>query len=275
MLLNEIIPHPSIAEYVRLFRVIHFVFPETTNIPAKAYTPRPEHCLQFFPAGKNRITYTGSDKIITTKNAIFSGQHNVINNRQMENNFLSVQVIFQPGALHRWLGIPSVQLTNMLVDAEDILGNKIALINEKLCYAKTYDEMIQLIGSFLLEEFSKIKKDNHPVNAICKLMLKEEDRSLDWFVKQAYLSHRQFDRKFYDSTGVNPKDFLKIIRFDKAYRMKNRFPEKDWLSIALHCGYYDYAHLSKAYQLFTGHTPPEFFKIDTMAPERLLGIAET
>ncbi|GAB2809704.1 helix-turn-helix domain-containing protein [Ferruginibacter profundus] len=275
MLLNEIIPHPSLTEYVRLFRLIHFVFPASIKIPAKAYTPRPEHCLQFFPAGKNIISYPDGAPALTTKNAIISGQHTVISNRQMENNFLSVQVVFQPGALQRWLGMPAVKLTNMLLDAEEILGPKVAAVNEKLYHAKDYAAMIKIVELFLQEEFKKIKKDNHPVNTICNLMLKEADRPLDWFVKQAYLSHRQFDRKFYDSTGVNPTEFLKVIRFDKAFRMKNRFPEKDWLTIALHCGYYDYPHLSKAYKLFTGFTPPEFFKIDNQAPERLLGEAET
>jgi AraC-like DNA-binding protein len=275
MLLNEIIPHPSLTEYVRLYRLIHFVFPANIKIPAKAYTPRPEHCLQFFPVGENVIGYAGSNKNITTKNAIISGQHTVINHRQVSNNFLSVQVVFQPGALYRWLGMPAVQLTNVLTDAEEVLGKKVAAVNEKLFHAKGYKEMIQVVELFLIEEFKKIKKDNHPINSICNLMLKEEDRPLDWFIQQAYLSHRQFDRKFYDSTGVTPKDFLKVIKFDRAFRMKNRFPEKDWLTIALHCGYYDYPHLSKAYQLFTGHTPPEFFKIDNQAPERLLGEAET
>lgn len=274
MLLNEIIPHPSLTEYVRLFRIIHFVFPAAVTIPVKSYTPRPEHCLQFFPRGRDRITYSGSIKSIVTKNAIISGQHTIINNRQVENDFLSVQVVFQPGALHRWLGIPAAQLTNQLIDAEEILGNTISDINEQLYHARNYTSMIAVVENFLLTEFKKIKKDNHPINTVCSLMLSEEERPLDWFVQQAYLSHRQFDRKFYDSTGVSPKDFLKIIRFDKAFRMKNRFPQKDWLTIALHCGYYDYHHLSKAYKLFTGYTPPEFFKIDNQAPERLLGEAE-
>lgn len=275
MLLNEIIPHPSLAEYVRLYRLIHFVFPASMKIPPKAYTPRPEHCLQFFPVGANVITNEDNSKTVTTKHAILSGQHLVLNHRQVVNNFLSVQVVFQPGALHRWLGIPAVKLTNVLTDAEDLLGNKVAAVNEKLFHAKNYTEMIAVVELFLQEEFKKIKKDNHPINNICYLMLKEEDRPLDWFVKQAFLSHRQFDRKFYDSTGVSPKDFLKVIKFDRAFRMKNRYPDKDWLTIALHCGYYDYPHLSKVYQLFTGHTPPEFFKIDNQAPERLLGEAET
>jgi AraC-like DNA-binding protein len=66
-----------------------------------------------------------------------------------------------------------------------------------------------------------------------------------------------------------------MARFDKAFRMKNRFPDRDWLSIALHCGYYDYQHLVKSYKEFTGYTPVQFFAIDNHAPERILGHAET
>jgi AraC-like DNA-binding protein len=56
--------------------------------------------------------------------------------------------------------------------------------------------------------------------------------------------------------------------------MKNRSPQKDWLSIALHCGYYDYQHLVKDYKEFTGYTPAQFFAIDNQAPERMLGDVE-
>jgi AraC-like DNA-binding protein len=57
--------------------------------------------------------------------------------------------------------------------------------------------------------------------------------------------------------------------------MKNRYPDKDWLSIAIHCGYYDYQHLVKDYKEFTGYTPPQFFSIDNGSPERAFGDAET
>ena len=275
MLLNEIIPSPLLADFVRLYRVIHFVFPKNICIPAKAYTPRPEQCLQFFPVGCNEITYSGAAVKTITRHAALIGQHSIINHRQPENDFLSIQVVFQPGALHRWLGMGAAEMHNRFSDAEDLLGKEIGLVNEQLYHAKGYGEMIELIEQYLFSKFKQIKKYNHPVNSIARMMLKQEDKKLDWFVKEACLSHRQFDRKFYDSTGVGPKEYMKLIRFDKAFRMKNRFPGKDWLSIALHCGYYDYPHLSKAYKEFTGHSPEAFFKIDNTAPERLFGEAET
>ncbi len=86
---------------------------------------------------------------------------------------------------------------------------------------------------------------------------------------------RQFERKFNEHMGVSPKLYARIIRFDYVFRLKNRHPEKDWLSIALECGYHDYQHLAKEYKEFTGCTPTEFFALDQKAPERFFGDVET
>jgi transcriptional regulator GlxA family with amidase domain len=56
--------------------------------------------------------------------------------------------------------------------------------------------------------------------------------------------------------------------------MKNRFPKKDWLSIAIECGYHDYQHLVKDYKEFTGLSPAQFTELDTKGPDSILGVAE-
>jgi transcriptional regulator GlxA family with amidase domain len=98
--------------------------------------------------------------------------------------------------------------------------------------------------------------------------------SVNSFLKDACLSHRQFDRKFLERVGVSSKQYMQIIRFDKAFRMKNRYPEKDWLTIALHCGYYDYQHPVRDYKDFTGCTPNQFLEVENQAPERTFGEKE-
>lgn len=273
MHLKEIMPSPVLASFVRLYRIIDFEFSHNNPIPPKAYTPRPEQCLQFFPT-PTKIDYPeNSTKSIIPKKALLIGQHTIVNNRTVYRKFLSLQIIFRPGALYRLLNIPQHEFSNQLIEAEDVIGNEIGLINEQLFHAKNHQEMILIAELFLQKQIKKIKKDVQPIDLMAQQMLRlSGQKPLDWYVANAFLCHRQFDRKFTERTGISPKEYLRVIRFDQAYRMKNHFPDKSWFQITIACGYYDYQHLSKDYRDFTGYTPAGFFAMES--PERLLGTEE-
>jgi transcriptional regulator GlxA family with amidase domain len=74
--------------------------------------------------------------------------------------------------------------------------------------------------------------------------------------------------------GISPKTYARIVRFDNAMKLQNAQPHKDWLSIALDCGYYDYQHMVKDFKDFTRETPTEFVQKEDSAPERVLGLKE-
>jgi AraC-like DNA-binding protein len=172
--------------------------------------------------------------------------------------------------------LPLYELTNKYIDAEAVFPKEIRLLNEQLKNAASYTEMITSAESFLLKLVNREKKDSHRIDISAKRLLQNIDHvSLDWLSNEACLSPKQFERKFNERIGINPSLFERIIRFDSAFRMKNKEPDKDWLSIALHCGYYDYQHLTRDYKAFTGHTPPSFFQLEDQAPERMLGLRET
>jgi len=278
MLLNHISPSPILAEYIRLYRIIDFVFKDHHSIPPKLYSPRPEHCLQFYPKDTESVNYPDSNMIVANKRATLVGQHTVLQHRCVGKNFLSFQVVFQPTALHRLTGISLNELENVYMDAADLFGTQIQEVNERLFEAGSYKEMIGIVEAFLMRLAAKKRRSNNmqAIDLSTNRMINEEENfSVDFFLKASYLSHRQFDRLFNERVGISPKQFLQVIRFDKAYRLKNKFPDMDWLSVAIQCGYHDYQHLVKDYKQFTGHTPTKFFALDNNAPERLFGDAET
>jgi AraC-like DNA-binding protein len=270
MYLREIKPSQALAQLVRLYRIIDFEFAHNNPIPPKAYTPRPEQCLQFFPT-PTIIEYTDRGKSIKPKNALLVGQHSMINHRTVFKKFLSLQVVFQPGALYRLLGFPLNEITDQSIDAADIFGRVIEHINDQLYHAQNHNEMIMIAERFMAKFANGVTKETLPIDSIAQQMLNPL-QPLDWYISNAFVSHRQFDRQFINRMGIPPKEYLRTVRFDQAYRMKNRYPEMSWFNIAIACGYYDYQHLSKEYQVFTGYTPPAFFAMDS--PERLLGTEE-
>jgi AraC-like DNA-binding protein len=274
MLLENILPHPRLSEYIRLFRIVDFVFDGKQALPVKAYPPRPQECLQFYPKDPETISYNNSNLIYSGKKSALIGQHTVVSNRHIGQNFITLQVVFQPGALFRLMGIPSKEFTNLFIDAEEVLGKEVNFINEQLYQATNYVQMQHIVEQYLYNLILQSKQHTHSIDQVAQLMLTSVHTSIDYFSKQACVCHRQFDRVFKERIGIGPKLYMRLIRFDRAFRMKNLYPHKDWATIAIDSGYYDYQHLVKDYKEFTGLAPTDFIKLEEQAPERSFGFIE-
>ena len=276
MILRDVLPNPALQEYVRKHQIIRFVFGATDFLPFKAYSPRPEHCLIFLLRDKQNVGYLGNDQLLTHPKCTINGQHTIVTNRYIARDFWALQIVLQPGALFRLTGIPSYELTNTFIDAEAVWGKDIREAHEQMSNTDDVDKSILLAETFLEKIIRKSKHDLHGIDRVSQLILGQNKIiSIDNLANQACLSSRQFHRKFTERMGINPKVFDRIVRFEKAFRLKNACPHLDWLTIALHSGYYDYQHLVKDYKEFTKLTPAGFYETDTKAPERIFGGRET
>ncbi len=54
---------------------------------------------------------------------------------------------------------------------------------------------------------------------------------------------------------MNPKAYARIVRFSKAYRLHETFPQLSWTEIAHTAGYFDQMHLIKDFKEFAGVNP--------------------
>jgi transcriptional regulator GlxA family with amidase domain len=155
-------------------------------------------------------------------------------------------------------------------------GKDIREAHEQMSNTDDVDKSILVAEAFLEKIIRNSKRDLLGLDRVSQLILWQKKAvSMDDLANQACLSPRQFHRKFTERMGINPKFFDRIVRFEKAFRMKNAYPDLDWLTIALHTGYYDYQHLVKDYKDFTKLTPAGFYETDTKAPERIFGEKET
>lgn len=267
--------NPALGEFVHRYEVVRFVFGRDISPPVKYHTPRPEQSLTFYPKESQRFSYTDSNEIITYPRAIVNGAHTMPTYRYGGHDFLAIRVVFQPGALYRLTGVPAGELTNTFVDAEAIWPKAIRLVSERLNSTDELTHMLTIIEAFLTGLIQSFRKNHHAVDATSRLMLQQPQRvSLDHLADQSCLSVRQFIRKFEERIGLSPKQFDRIARFDKAYRMRNKYPSLDWLSVALACGYYDHQHFAKDCKELTYLSPASFFAQNQQAPEHLLGLRE-
>lgn len=276
MVLQEYSPHPALKEYIRTYRLVHFSFDGMGDLPFKLYPPRPEHCLTFYAQDKEQVIYKESGTATGNMGAVLFGQQTEVTQRFVGRQFLLIQVVFTPGALYRMTGIPSTEITNQYIDAETVFSSSIKYVNEQINHCKNYLQMIAVVDRFLLHQLRKKSGDAHGIDQATVMVFRMDDvPTVDQLARLSCQSVRQFERSFKARMGVSPKYYLKVFRFENAFRMKNQFPEKDWLSIALHCGYHDYQHLRRDYESLTGYTPREFHEAGLNGPERVFGEADT
>ncbi|NIJ54591.1 helix-turn-helix domain-containing protein [Dyadobacter arcticus] len=270
-------PSPGLRCYVRQLQIVGCSFPESMAVlPVKSYWPRGEDSLAFYPKDTEEIEYGFDGKLLGKPCSTLNGQYTIVTNRYVGRNFMVFQVQFQPGALFRLTGIPACELTNSFLDAEAVFGSEIRRVNERLSYTSHYTEMIPIVENFLFYLINRTKpRLEQPIDKVGLFMLQNPGTvSLEWLADQACLSTRQFYQNFIQRTGVSPKLYNRIIRFDKAMKMSNAQPRKDWLSIAVESGYYDYQHMVRDFKEFTKLTPNEFSQHENHAPERIFGRKE-
>lgn len=277
MLCEDFPPPPSLSPYVKGYHLRHFIFSEGTIPPYKPYAPRPEQTLYFYPRGRERVEYPAQQILLDRPRSSIMGQYVQRTNRHPSGpEFLTIIVEFQPGVLFRLTGLPTWELTDTFVDAEYLFSADIRRVNERLCSAADYPEMIQIIEIFLIQLVKKLKTDMQPIDKLTqRLILQPENISLLEAGQSCFLSYRQFERRFKQRAGISPKLFIRIARMNKAFRLKYNQPHLDWLTIALWCGYHDYQHMAKEFEDLAGCTPTAYFQEDSSAPERLFGLRDS
>lgn len=157
MVLHEFSSSPFLNEFIRTYRVVHFHFPNNEKLPCKAYPPKPEHCLSFYPYDVEEVEFADTGKKTGNYKAVLFGMQTEVTKRFVGSKFLVFQIVFKPGALFRLTGIPLHEITNEYLDAEIFFPAEIKNINEQLFYCKTYTEMVNVVETFL---FFLVKKKN-------------------------------------------------------------------------------------------------------------------
>ena len=271
--LPNIAPQPALRPYVKQFMVLHV---RLDNVPAhlriKPFPPDADQILYFYPRSEVKVIVNSTNKDRPSPTSIFVGQQNTRINLQFGPDHIVIQACLQPGFLHHFLDKMPIKLFNFReLDAESVSDADMKFLNEQLQQETDYYQMVAHIEAYLIKKIKGKKIDFQPIDKVIGV-LKNTDKPvpLDWLADQACLSPRQFERKFQERMGLSPKFYARIVRFDKAFKMKVRYPDMDWLDVAYHCGYFDYAHMMRDFREFAEVTPSMLLAQDSISPDKPL-----
>jgi AraC-like DNA-binding protein len=247
-------PHPALRPFVKAYWYLHIQHQlPVLNFPI---APVPETCLYFYPKGKLCINYLDKSTQTIPDN-IITGQVTVRHNLLIPNNYLMFKVLLQPSGFFRLFGIPMTLFTGSHEEINLVLGNEIKELRERIENAATFEQMVNITEGFLLRKVAAYKVEKHAIDIVLE-QPNFYQYSLDQLAHDSCLSNRQFERKFLERTGISPKFYSRIVRFNRAMKIKQQQPRRSWLHIAYDCGYFDHNHLLRDFKQFTGVVPTDF-----------------
>lgn len=79
-------------------------------------------------------------------------------------------------------------------------------------------------------------------------------------IRDACMSRRNFERRFFKKIGLSPKYYARIRRISYIGNLIAGKNKVDWASVFYNCEYYDQSHFSKDFVEFTGRTPQQYLQ---------------
>ena len=262
-------PHPLLQEFVNCIMVIHAeVDPHAPPVHYK-YPPTPQSSLFFYINDQIKVQKQGEEDFELQPRSVFVGQQLTSVVLDINRSHKAVRVGFHPGGLHRFLGFSMAELMDGHYDATDVLGADIRNVNERLQEAVSFDAIRDVIQDFLLKKLSVVKKALPFDRAMLEMLRLNGNVPIEHIASLSCLSMRQFERVSKERIGLPPKLYARLVRFSKAYRLRENFPQMSWTHIAYECGYFDQMHMIRDFKQFAGVAPGIIEKELENTPVRL------
>jgi AraC-like DNA-binding protein len=173
-------------------------------------------------------------------------------------------VAFKKGKAFPFYPFPLNELTDTVAEADLIFGKNFYNLREQLLAAKSPDQMFQLVEGFLLQKAGDAIREDTPTRcidyALSSIIHQPTLRRLDQLSDEIGYSQKHFIDLFRQQVGVTPKQYLKIMRFQKAICALEQDGFIPWNRISLESGYYDQAHFIHDFKHFSGYTPNDYIK---------------
>lgn len=245
-------PCQLLQDYIRYYWVFK------NNQPIETYT---------FPIGCPQIIFHKKSALyIPELNAkqdrlTISGQVNFSSHVSAADSVEMIVAVFHPYAMSAFLNIPISLFYNKEVSGFDLENKELNCLVARILDCGDNNLCISLIEQWLLSQLkisstSKRELDIDRTAAVVRQMYSTPNIQISELASVACLSKKQFERVFRSTVGMNPKEYARIVRFQKSLKLMQHPTETfNWAQIACQCGYSDQAHFIREFRKFSGYTP--------------------
>jgi AraC-like DNA-binding protein len=262
MLYYEIKPCFILENYIKCFFCNKY--PSDLKLPNKQYIP-PDGCvdIEFHTGISYEVSFNGQNFSALPSSAVIMGlAKKAMTNKNIHGGTTIIGAKFFPYGAHAFLKTPIHEFVNQVVAVKEFWKDRGRDLEENLLNSVNPNKAIEILQKFLVDLLTNasMKIDSVSKKAVNMMIESRGTIKVTDIFERFNISERQLERKFKNYIGLEPKLFLKIIRFNCVLDYIFAAETISLVETAQMFGYYDQSHFTRDLKLFTGMTPNQYFK---------------
>lgn len=247
-------PSPSLAPYVRHYWALDA---SPSSIPQRII---PSGCIQLVLHKGSRLLSLNQQQL--QPSAFISGQSTGYGDLKQTGSVSMIVVVFQPYGARTFFDMPMSELNGQDISFSELNDPLLNELHERIAAEDDTNSCIDLIETVLLKRLLSFKEyDYKRMLAVIQHINQLATASAASMADVACLSYRQLNRVFSGYVGATPKEFLRVVRFQRALYHLQTEPTASFTQLAYSCGFYDQSHMVKEFKALSGLTPSELIAL--------------
>lgn len=253
---RRVTPHPALRGVVQSFGERRGTL--GAAVLSWPLTARPHQIIDIYLGDPFRIRIDGGPLQMSPESVVVGPQGSRRIQMYVSGEVHIFNILLQPAALNRLIGVDMTSLVNEGIAAHDVLGKRAIGLNDAVRLAPDFASRVAAAERW----FGRLLESSSPAGGIdlaSRLLLATRGRvRIDALVDKSGLSARQFQRRFTAQIGLSPKLFARTTRFDAALMAHRKNPTRSWTEIVHEVGYFDQAHFVRDCHALVKAAPSQF-----------------
>ena len=187
----------------------------------------------------------------------------------MHRNYISVSahqksemlvIQFKPYGAYPFVHFPIEQLNEEVLPAEDVFGQEIVALREKIVALESPSEKFESVEQWLRDRLDVDKKPPEELLSALEQLSSQPVAKFNQVIEEYPHTKKHLIDQCKKYIGLTPKYFQRILRFNEILQLIQKKESVSWAQIAYQCGYADQSHFIKEFKHFSGFNPSGFIK---------------
>jgi AraC-like DNA-binding protein len=256
MLFQTIMPPPALQSVVRYFWTLEG---GSENAGQKTFRTMADGCPGIIYQHADNGTFYQQEKQLPE--LFLFGQTTRYAEISLAGTFNTVGIYFQPNALQCVFNENAEELTDLCVDI-NMLTNRYGFnLSNQLAEAASPEKKVEILAAYLSSQLNRNQKENSTMEyALNQIIQTKGNIDLGQLQSRLQLSERSFLRNFKQYTGIAPKLFSRICRFQSSLKQLRKTDYSKLSDIAYEQDYADQSHFIRSFKEFSGLSPNQYQK---------------